>query len=1144
MKTRHSLRSWILCPVLVTVSLVLAAPCPVRADGYGFEKKDRLAEEARYLSKLAEDRKKVELAILNTKALIHKARNKPYLPELYMRLAELYIEQSRIVYYVRRTEKREAASAFDQMESNALKNQALEIYQRILNDFPAFEARDKVHFFMAHEYRELNQIDDMVVQYRTIIQKYPDSTYVPESYLLLGDYFISRQDLDTAKKHYEAILRYPGSSAISIARYKLGWCHINQLQFAEALTLFEEVVKGVEKGKDLEIDTYKRVDIKQEALMDMAYCYTEARRDNTPEEALAYFQKHSWSRQVYASVLEKLANRYYLKKKWSHAAVVYRKLSSLEQEPVKLLEYARNIFECVQALGTFEHADQDVALIVKALGKEKYSAFCPDEVKTKDRSDFELYARNIVTYLHEHARGNDSVDEFRRAAEAYKTYLDFFEDSPAYADMAENYAEALFSSQQYLKAGRQYETLALRMDKADPGRQEKLSAAVTSYYHAIKERELLTYFETAYAREGLKSAGRLYAESFPGSPRVPDVRFNVAWVSYDAGDYDAAIAEFTRYVEDYPTYEASKAAVHMILDAYSLKEDYPGLIAFGNSVLRNDEITDKQLKTEVASIVQSTENKVISSLTVAALDDWEKGRDDLISYASQTPTSGMGEQALAAVVLSSKEKGDIKTLLTTGADLVRQYPSSQKVEGTLNAMIDGSLRMAQFRLTADYLESFSLRLPDHMNAKDFLQQAARIRAGLGQHDLAAKDYRQLLAMRTVNDAMINEAVFGASESLLSRGETAASIGVLTEHRDRLNESGRLRSDARIAALLIETGEAGRAAPFLKRVEKSPARKTTGTDPAAARDMARMTYAATSLLLKEYMDLQLSGRIDNAVVARKTALLERLEKGCQEVMLFRSPEWALKACYQASAVNREFARFLEEAPIPSELSPEEQEQYAQIIEEKAQAYRDKAHQYLQTAVQQGHKWEICDPGLAWYCNPAAEPGAAPARVAAFAGTSGSAEIGGQCLLDQELKAIHERLLKEKPDQRTLLDLCTAYMQRGDYRHATLIAQKALDEKGGTGPDVTASIQNALGVSRLHLGEDSLARDAFRDAISASPTHVGARVNLAALFTHYGHTVQAQEIYAGLPALSEIEKSADLIHPRAKELYHASIQISRK
>ena len=245
MKKLQSIQRIIGVLIIGALSLVIVVPASVHADEYGYEKKDNGTEQARYISKLTEDKKKVDLAILNTKALIHKARNKPYLPELYLRLAELYIEQSRIVYYVRRTQKGEAASAFDQVESNAFKNQALEIYQRILNDFPEFKSKDKVHFFMAHEYRELNQIDDMVVQYRTIIKDYPDSPYVSESYLLLGDYFISKQDLETAKKHYEAILKYPGCTAISIARYKLGWCYINQLKFQEALKLFEDVVLRV-----------------------------------------------------------------------------------------------------------------------------------------------------------------------------------------------------------------------------------------------------------------------------------------------------------------------------------------------------------------------------------------------------------------------------------------------------------------------------------------------------------------------------------------------------------------------------------------------------------------------------------------------------------------------------------------------------------------------------------------------------------------------------------------------------------------------------------------------------------------------------------------------------------------------------------
>jgi len=1116
----------------------------LHADEYGFEKEDKDAQQARYLAKLSDDKRKVELAIGNTKALIHKARNKPYLPELYLRLAELYIEQSRIVYYTRRTERGEAASAFDQVEANTLKNQAIEIYQRILNDFPDFKAKDKVHFFMAHEYRELNQIDDMVVQYRAIIKEFPDSSYVPESYLLLGDYFISKQDLDTAKKHYEAILRYPDSTAISIARYKLGWCCINQLNFSDALKLFEEVVQGAEKGKTLEIDTYKRVDIKSEALMDMAYCYTECHKDKAPEEALEYFRKYSWSRQVYTAVLEKLANRYYIKKKWSHAAVVYRRLSDLENEPTKLLEYARNTFECVQAVGTFEHADRDVALITKALEKEKYSIHVTDEVKAKDLTDFELYARNIVTYLHDEARKKEAADDFRRASQAYKTYLEFFTASPVYGEMSENYAEALFSSHQYLKAGRQYEDMAGTMEVASADREEKLYGAVISYYNAIKEKEKLNYYETACVRDGLRVTGTRYAVDYPKSTRVSDVLFNVAWVAYDAGDYDTAIREFSTYVETYPNSKATKASIHLILDSYNLKEDFAGLISYGKAIIQNAAIPDEQLKKEVSGIVQACESKVISSLTVAALSDWDKGKTDLMAFATESKTTGMGEEALNAVIISSKEKGDIKTLLTAGADLIREYPTSSKVEGTLGMMIDSSVRMAQFRLLADYLESFTIRLPGHKNANDFLLQAGGIREGLGQYNLAARDFRKLIDAKARDPKALTDLVFDIAEGAALAGDKDTALKVLLDNRDRLTDTGKIRADAKMAGLYLEWGNYQSAYKFFKRAEKAYQAKASSSDATLQADMAQAAYGLISAQHREYMDLQLKGAIDNKVVSEKSRLLESLEKAYQGVIRYKSPRWALKACYQSYVINSEFERFLKDSPIPAELSPEQQEQYAQLIEEKANAYGEKAEEYLKTCIQQARKWEVCEPDLAAYYLPSPESTGAAKPNEPFCAKAPDAEISDGCLADAELKGLHEQLLRTKNDSTALLALCEAYMKRGDYRHAVLIAHKALDECKDLNILVEVRMNVCMGLSYLYLNEDSLARDAFKKALSLDGNDVRSRMNLAALYTHYGHDELADTLYEGLAPLADADQEDILIHPKAKEIYHAHGRISKK
>ncbi|RPJ82778.1 MAG: hypothetical protein EHJ94_01210, partial [Deltaproteobacteria bacterium] len=614
-------------------------------ENLGFQKQTREEEHMKYVAKLTQDMGKVEKTIATTRTLIEQSANRPYLPELFLRLAELYIEKSRIVYFIRKDRTKVSEPSLDQLESNSLKNQAIEIYQRILNNFPDYPDRDKVHFFMAHEYRELGQFDNMVVQYREIIRNYKNSGYVPEAYLLLGDYFINKEDLDLAKRHYHAVLNYPDSPAVGIARYKLAWCHINKAEYPEAIKLFEEAVANKGSGKNLDVDTYKRVDIRLESLIDMAYCYGECYKTNTPDQALSYFRNYAWSRQAYMTVLEKLANRYQLKKKWQHAAAVYRELAGLQHDAEKLLDYSRNIFECVQALGSFEDTDQDIEIIVKALKQQKYSIHIPDDKKEKSLHDFELYARDLVTHAHQKARSNRSKPDFQRAADSYKLYLDFFETSPVYVEMANNYAETLFSSEQYFEAGKQYEKLMRKLPENNPKKGEMLYGSVISYYSALKNREELNYFQVAYARTGLKTTGRQYASTFPKSKYVPDVLFNVAWVSYDAGKYDDAIQEFTRFVETYPYGESAKAAVHLILDSYHLKEDNDNLIRYGKQILSQSKISDPKFRKEVAGIVHATETKIVSSLTVAAIDDWEKGKGDLIDFANQTSSSpsGMGE---------------------------------------------------------------------------------------------------------------------------------------------------------------------------------------------------------------------------------------------------------------------------------------------------------------------------------------------------------------------------------------------------------------------------------------------------------------------------------------------------------------------
>jgi len=226
-------------------------------------------------------------------------------------------------------------------------------------------------------------------------------------------------------------------------------------------------------------------------------------------------------------------------------------------------------------------------------------------------------------------------------------------------------------------------------------KQEKLYGAIISYYNALKRKETLNHYQAAFSRNGLISTGKRYVSDFPESDRVPDVHFNVAWITYDTGEYDDAIAEFTKFVEAYPKTKAANAAVHMVLDSYNLKEDFEGLVLFGKQILANKKIVDKKLKREVAGIIKASESKIISSFTIAAIDDWEKGKSDLIRLASKGNTNGLGEKALKALIISSKEKNDLQTLMTSGSNFVNSYKRSPDMEEVINVMITSSVMAAQ-----------------------------------------------------------------------------------------------------------------------------------------------------------------------------------------------------------------------------------------------------------------------------------------------------------------------------------------------------------------------------------------------------------------------------------------------------------------
>ncbi len=1141
---KKSLRNWLYVCTISLLLLLSGEVQPVYADIQdAYKQTDKEEEQKQFVNKLTEDNRKCDLAIENTKVLIDRSRSKPYIPELYMRLAELYIEKSKIVYFIRKGKTKEKnVTKLDKFEYEMLKNKAIEIYRRILDNYPDFADSDKVYFFMAHEYRELENLDDMVKNYQALIKKHPGSNYIPEAYLLLGDYFFAKQDLESSTRHYEEVLKYPDSSAITIARYKLGWCFINAVNYEKAIKLFEEAVKGHVKDKEIDIDTYQHVDVRLESLIDMAYCYPEYYKESTPENALKYFKDYSWSRQSYSIVLEKLAYRYFVKRNWQMSSAIYRELCDIRQDPEKLLEYCSNIFECVKAMGKYESADKDVALIIKALGMEKYSIHIKDQQKEDDIKKYEVYARELITHLHDKARISKSKDAFKTAGIAYKNYLEFFNESPARSDMQNNYAEVLFSAEEFLEAGKEYETIVKSMELYPQNKKDKLYSAVISYYNALKNRDGLNNYQITYARQGMRATGAEYASAYPDSPVTSDVLFNVAWVAYDAGMHDQAIEEFTRFIEKYPEGESAKAAVHLVLDIYNTDENYKGLSEYGKKVLNNQGISDLKFKNEIAGIVKGADSKIVSTMTLAAVDDWDKGREELLSIATEKTESGMGEQALSALIASSVEKKDYETFFKAGEALIKDFPKSDQASETIGMMIDTSYKIGQFRMLADYLDKILLLNPKHKSSADFLSQAGKIREGLGQYKLANEHYRRLLNDPSYSKSDMEEIVLTIARNALKTGNLDEAIEILKGRYASLGNTGKIQADAIMAWLYFNRRDYQTAYSHFK-VAINSYKKDLGIKYPEVNDaVAKMVFTEAFISEDNYYSLKLDDRIDNKIVKQKSDLLTDLEKKYEKVINYQSAEWALKACYQTALLNYEFVKFLKNAPLP-ELNEGEKLAYIAAIDEKASGYQMKGDQYMETCENLSRKWEICDPGMVIYYLPEYKSNNSANGFNAFNGVLSDRQVGKDGLNDQQLKSIYDSLFNNSDDFTKLLELAKTYIGKKDFGQAMLVARNVMDKIPEKDKTSEAQLYIILGVCHLYIGEDQAARDEFRQALKIDKDSLAARVNLAGLYSYYGHKDKAASVMDGIRS-SENLTSSVLIHPKAGEYYYADIRTSKK
>jgi tetratricopeptide (TPR) repeat protein len=185
---------------------------------------------------------KVRNAIAETRGVIASSRGAPYLPEIYMRLAELLSEEARYHYMVAYEREQRGTKSLHVPQVRFLKERAIATYQMILKRYPDTHLADRILFNMSHEQRELGDFDEMKKTLEKLISQYPESPYRTEASLVLGDFHFDKMEFVRAREYYNGIVRHEKDPLRGLAYYKLGWVFVNVGDCKQALDSFEKAI--------------------------------------------------------------------------------------------------------------------------------------------------------------------------------------------------------------------------------------------------------------------------------------------------------------------------------------------------------------------------------------------------------------------------------------------------------------------------------------------------------------------------------------------------------------------------------------------------------------------------------------------------------------------------------------------------------------------------------------------------------------------------------------------------------------------------------------------------------------------------------------------------------------------------------------
>ncbi|HWU45008.1 MAG TPA: tetratricopeptide repeat protein, partial [Bdellovibrio sp.] len=380
--------------------------------------------------------------------------------ELWLRLAELYVEKAGLIDGRKQDEYDAKLRAFQSgktkkkpilntEEAREYNRKAVQLYEWFQRDFPRDEKMSQALFFLGYNYFELGDVQKGAHYYEELTKRFPESPFVGEAHFALGEYYFENERWAPAYKEYTPLIKDKKHRLHTFALYKGAWCLFRLDRVQQGMTYLEYIIKSgrAETGEQVGGKKVNRTRLEGEALRDIVTFYAEG---GDPAKAASYFKDLVGG--DINSYLEKLAYQYSDRGNKEASRDVFKLLISQNPTSPKAFEYQYQIVQnFYYAKNTTRFKDELYGWVKDYDTKSAW--YTQNKAKTElvenSQKLRETTLRNYVLQQHQTAQNSRAPYSQSQAYEGYQLYLREFPESAMIGDMHFYYGELLYDMQKY-----------------------------------------------------------------------------------------------------------------------------------------------------------------------------------------------------------------------------------------------------------------------------------------------------------------------------------------------------------------------------------------------------------------------------------------------------------------------------------------------------------------------------------------------------------------------------------------------------------------------------------------------------------------------------------------------------------------------